>query len=152
LRKRDIKLDKYGISKKRYMELRSLCEQYPEWRQILADETSTVKSKVITGMPLSRDPMNNATESLAIRRAVYSSRCAIIENIAEKASKELNGFLIKSVCYGLPLNYLQTVEGLPYSRSRFYDLRRYFFYLLDLEMVKYEYFANGVLWGHKNGI
>jgi len=141
LRKRDIKLDKYGISKKRYVELRSFCEQYPEWKRYLASETNTVKSKVITDMPMSRDPLNNATENLAIKRTVYSCRCDLIEKIAKQASGDLHEYIIKSVCYDLPVRYLLMVEDMPCSATTLYDIRRYFFYLLDIEKTKREAWA-----------
>ena len=138
MRKYALKLDKYGISKKRYIELKAFCEQYPEWKQFLANETSTVKSKVVTDMPLSRDPMNNATENLAIRRSVNSCRCDLVEKVAKMASEDMEEYLIDSICYGLPLRYLMTIKKMPCSQSAFYDIKRYFFYLLDIEKAKWE--------------
>ena len=138
MRKRDLKLSKYGIGPKRYAELRAFCEQYPEWKQFLASETNTVKSKVITDMPLSRDPMSNATENLAFRRSVHSCQCDLIERVAKQASEDLYEYIIKSACYELPVRYLIMVDNMPCSAATLYDMRRYFFYLLDIEKIKYE--------------
>ena len=131
MNKRNLVLDKYGISGKRYKELCGFCEQYPEWLFELKHKTNTVGSPEITDMPI--PPRSNAskTEQLAVRRAELEKKCELIEETAKEASPDLYKFIIKSVCYEVPYTYLETVEEMPCSRSAFYDMRRYFFYLLD---------------------
>ena len=131
MNKRNLVLDKYGISGKRYKELCGFCEQYPEWLSELRHKTHTVGSQEITDMPI--PPRSNAskTEQLAVRRAELEKKCELIEETAKEASPDLYKFIIKSVCYEVPYTYLETVEEMPCSRSAFYDTRRYFFYLLD---------------------
>ena len=82
MNKRQLNLEKYGISGKRYKELCGFCEQYPEWKNQL------------------------------------------------KFSND-SQYIIKSVCYEVPVTYLIACEGMPIGKSAFYEMRRYFFYLLD---------------------
>jgi hypothetical protein len=131
MNKRNLVLDKYGISGKRYKELSGFCEQYPEWKSELKNKNHTVKCVEITDMPISRSGNSDQTGRLAIRRAELQEKCDLIENTALQASEDLANFIIKSVCYEVPFAYLETIEEIPCSRSAFYDARRYFFYLLD---------------------
>lgn len=55
----------------------------------------------------------------------------MIEEIAELAGEDLSQYIIKSVCYEVPVTYLIACEGMPIGKSAFYEMRRYFFYLLD---------------------
>lgn len=129
--KRKLKLDNYGISSKRYKELCGFCEQYPEWKAKLENDTNTMKSKVITDMPITFGGKSDPTSDLAINRALLQKKCDLIEDVARKASNDLWTYIIDSVCYEFPLSYLQTIKNMPCSRAAFYDVRRYFFYLLD---------------------
>ena len=131
LNKRKLKLDKYGISRKRFKELSGFCEQYPDWKRELAFMTNTVKSPQIDGIGSFGGDASDPTSELAIRRQQLTKKCELIENIAEQASGELARYIIKNVCFELPLRYLICVEGMPCSERAFYDKRRYFFYLLD---------------------
>lgn len=131
MNKRNLVLNKYGISGKRYKELCGFCEQYPEWIAELNYGSYGVTSKVITDMPL--PPQNNSdkTSNLAIKRTELDQKCKLVQETAKQANEDLWEYIIKSVCYEVPLAYLISVENMPCSRSAFYDARRYFFYLLD---------------------
>ena len=131
MNKRELNLEKYGISGKRYKELCGFCEQYPDWKNALRFKTDTVKSVEITDMPIYHSNAD-ATGKLATERACLEQKCEIIEKTARQASEDLAKFIIKSVCYEVPVTYLEACEGMPCSRSSFYDARRYFFYLLDI--------------------
>lgn len=131
MNKRNLVLTDYGISPKRYKELCGFCEQYPEWKAKLKHEKHTVKSKNITDMPVSFNGNSDQTCDLAIKRTSMQSKCDLIENTAKEASLDLWEYIIYSVCYGYPLSYLQTIKDMPCSRSTFYDVRRYFFLLLN---------------------
>ena len=52
MNKRQLNLEKYGISGKRYKELCGFCEQYPEWVNELKFNRDTVRSVEITDMPI----------------------------------------------------------------------------------------------------
>lgn len=129
--KREIKLDKFGISRKRYKELCGFCEQYPEWKAALKDYS------LVKGVSYSPSPksvtynVSSPVEEAAIKMERYISNCNVIEEAAKKADPENWEYIIDSVCYELPINYLITVKGLNLSQCPFYQRRRFFFYLLD---------------------
>lgn len=129
--KRELKLEKYGISGKRYKELCGFCEQYPEWQEELLSKSDTLQSVEITDMPIPPHGNSDKTGNLAIRRVELKKKCEIVEKTAKEANEELYQFLIKGICYGVSYNYLLAFDGIPMSRSSYYELRRYFFYLLD---------------------
>jgi hypothetical protein len=131
LNKRELRLEKYGISNKRYKELCGFCEQYPEWLDELQYKTDTMKSCGIDGMPGAPTKQSDQTGNLAVRRAELRNKCELIEKTAMQADPDLYQYIIKSVCYEQPFFYLQEIMGMPCSRHMFYDRRRYFFYLLD---------------------
>ena len=131
MKKRNLVLSSYGISPKRYKELCGFCEQYPEWKKKLKYENDTLKSKVITDMPIAPSGNSDQTGTLAVKRIELQQKCELIENTAKEASTDLWQYIIDSVCYEQSLYYLQTMKGMPCSRTTFYDIRRYFFYLLD---------------------
>lgn len=130
MNKRNLNLEKYGISGKRYKELCGFCEQYPEWINELKNKNDTVKSVEITDMPIYHSN-SDATGNLAIRRVELQKKRELIEQTAIQASSDLSQYIIKSVCYEVPVTYLISCEEMPISKSAFYELRRYFFYLLD---------------------
>lgn len=84
----------------------------------------------ITGLP-TQHSSTDATANLAIRRADLQKKCELIEHTAIQASADLHKYIIESVCYELSVDYLITCEEMPIGKSAFYEVRRYFFYLLD---------------------
>ena len=136
MNKRTLRLEKYGISGKRYKELCGFCEQYPEWKARIKERT-ILKSPSLDGLPKNPNRgMNDPTATYAMQTTDAERKCEFIESVAKMASADLWEFLIKSVCYELPITYLITVEDMPLEKSAFYELRRYFFYLLDQEKRK----------------
>lgn len=131
MNKRELNLSKHGISGKRYKELCGFCEQYPEWIDKLKYKTDTVKSKEITDMPIPPFGSNDKTGNLATERVELQKKCELIEQTAIEASADLYQYIIKAVCYEVPVQYLISVEEMPLGKSAFYELRRYFFFLLD---------------------
>lgn len=130
MNKRNLNLEKYGISGKRYKELCGFCEQYPEWKNQLKYSNDTVKSIEITDMPITHNN-SDATGNLAMKRYELEKKCTLIEDTARQTSDDLSQYIIKSVCYEVPVTYLIACEEMPISKSAFYEMRRYFFYLLD---------------------
>lgn len=128
--KRKTTLEDYGISKKRLKELSGFCEQYPEWKQELETKDSTLRSPQLTGMPVSRKKAD-ATGDLAVRRAELEAKCRLIEETAKEANADLYEYIIKAVCYEITVSHLFAKENIPCGQSTFYDIRRYFFYLLS---------------------
>lgn len=132
MNKRNLRLEQYGISRKRYKELCGFCEQYPDWKLELENHTSTVKCKQIDGMPhLPAGNFSDPTSELAIRRSKMQENIRLIEKTANDADPTLSKYIIKSVCYEQPFWYIRDIMQIPCSEHSFYDSRRYFFYLLD---------------------
>jgi len=133
MNKREIKLDKYGISSKRYKELCGFCEQYPEWKDFLYAHDGSAGAMQYSDMPKAHNT-SSSVEELVIKREKYVRKCAIIEKSAHMADKSLAEFLIKGVCYGYSVSYLTTVCGMYISERSYYRIRRKFFYYLDQEV------------------
>ena len=130
MNKRNLNLEKYGISGKRYKELCGFCEQYPEWTRELKSINDTIQAVEITDMPIYHSN-SDATGNLALKRVSLQEKCRLVEETARQASTDLYQYLIKAVCYEVPITYLISYENMPCSKAAFYDTRRYFFYLLD---------------------
>lgn len=137
MNKRELRLENFGITSKRYKELCGFCEQYPEWKAFLATNENAVKSKKIDGVSHSTtNSKNDETADLAIKRTVLQNKVDMIESIAKEVDPGLWECIIKSVCYECPFWYIRDILNLPVSRTSFYAKRRYFFYLLDQEKKK----------------
>lgn len=132
MNKRKLKLEKYGITSKRYKELCGFCEQYPDWVIFLSSNKSSLKSKKIDGMPYQNTgEVSDDTANLAIKRSKIEDNVKLIEDTAKEAAPDIWEYIIKSVCYEQPFWYIQDITRAPISRASFYDQRRYFFFLLD---------------------
>ena len=130
MRKRDLRLDKYGISNSRYRELRAFCLQYPEWKNELAFEKDAVRSVNSDGIKKGSS-ISDTTGNLAMRRIKLQEKCRIVDECLNIAGKDLKKYLYASVCEDKPLPYIDGKMQIPCERSTFYDMRRYFFYILD---------------------
>ena len=130
MNKRDLNLRKYGISGKRYKELCGFCEQYPEWKEEIKN-FSFVGGQEYSDMPRNPNHEYDSTAENAMKIEKLMSKCNLVEEAAKAVDGDMWEFIIKAVCYNVPISYLQMQEGMCMSQSVFYDRRRYFFYLLD---------------------
>jgi hypothetical protein len=145
--KRNINLIKYGISRGRYIELAGFCQQYPEWKQKLRHDTSSLKGQQLTGMPFGSG-ISDSTGNLGIKRAELSKNCQTVERtLLETITTITDGhghYLFPgdfSGIYDLMLlalteedvtyTWLSMVKGIPVSRGEFYKLKKHFFVLLN---------------------
>lgn len=149
--KRDLKLDDYGISRRRYQELKAFCLQYDEWRDELKYNVSTVKSKNITDMPICHTG-ESVVENQAIKREPFHDKCEMVEQTliqaigdisAKSRDKKIldNIEMVIEVLYPRMLKgivndhidfaYLDEVMNIPCGRNTYYKIRRYFFFLLS---------------------
>ena len=137
--KRDLSLDNYGISGYRYRELKNYCLQYNEWQDELKYNTTTVGSKVITDMPICHG-QGNPMETLVDRRIELESKCQLIEKTLENAISALyNGevmclypIVLKAIVNEhMSYNYLDEVCCIPCGHRKYWEIRRFFFFLLD---------------------
>lgn len=125
IRKRDMKLSDYNISRAKYNELKYFCMQYEEKQQEL-HKSYGIGAVVSDGMPKGNLP-GNPTEREAIKRVMLQRDVELIEQTAIEADPEIYKWLMKNVTEGIGYDYLDV----PLSRNRFYDTRKYFFYLLS---------------------
>ena len=96
------KLDGYEISNKRYRELCAFCEQYPEWKEKLANEVFIQGVKYDDDPKPSNHDNSDTTARHAIRMLKMKRNVELIENIAKEATKKLQypdmwKYIIKSV-------------------------------------------------------
>lgn len=125
IRKRDMKLSDYNISRAKYNELKYFCMQYEEKKAKIRNSYG-LGAVTNDGMPKGNLP-GNSVERVAIQNAMLKTDVELIEQTAIEADAEIYQWLLKSITEGVPYEYMDV----PLSRTKFYDSRRYFFYLLS---------------------
>lgn len=120
VKKRDLKLTNH-ITKKKYLELKYFCLQYHEKKKEISYGLRTVEPGEGTR------GIGHPTEAQAIRNAALKKDVEMIEQAAVEADPEIYQWILKNVTEGIPYEYL----NVPMSRTKFYDARRYFFFLLS---------------------
>lgn len=136
MNKRSLKLGKYGISGKRYKELCGFCEQYPDWKKELTNHAYISAVQYGDEPKPSNHENSDSTSKHALKMLRYKRNVELIERVAKETDLSRWEYLIKSICYEVPTNYLINCEDMGISASAFYERRRYFFYLLDIEKNK----------------
>lgn len=132
---RPLNRSKYGISKKRFMELYYWCLQYDEWKDELKYKTDTVKTIEITDMPMVHGG-SDATQQLAIRRAQLVRNCELVEQTALDTDSEIYQYILRAVTDEYATyRYLKTVMGIPCGKDMYYDRRRKFYWLLSQRKI-----------------
>lgn len=127
---RDLRLDKYAISKYAYRELKYFCLQYPEKKAELA----RLHNSQYLLHPIDYDGMPHGSTSgnptvMAGERAAYlSSECELIEQTALETDAGIYPWILLSATQGIPFEELGRV---PCGRRQFYEKRRKFFFLLS---------------------
>lgn len=122
---KDLSLEKYGISKIRYRELKYFCLQYFEKKQQISSLLG-IRAVVNDGMPKG-NKTSDPTAIIAARIAELQGEIEMIEQTAFEAAPGMCEQLIKNVTEGIPYEYM----GVPCGRKQFYIARRKFFYLLS---------------------
>lgn len=124
VRKREMRLSDYNISRAKYNELKYFCMQYSEKKHEIA-KNKGLKAVVNDGMPRASG-VGHPTENMAVRNAMLQSDIDLITMTAEEADPEIAQWLLKNVTEGIPYEWMDVPKG----RRQFYESRRYFFYLL----------------------
>ncbi|WP_206460411.1 hypothetical protein [Anaerovorax sp. IOR16] len=132
MRRWDLKLEQFSISKYRYRELHNFCRQYPEWRDELKYNTDALRGGSMDGMPRG-GKKSDSTGNIAIRRAELQRKCEIIEQTAIEADAEIYQYLITNVTQDVGYYYLRDIMRMPAGKKKFYKARRNFFSLLDIK-------------------
>lgn len=122
---RDVSLNKYGISKWKYRELKYFCLQYNEKKQ-KAQDIIGLHGMINNGMPKST-LVNLPVENQALKLTSLDDDIKLIEQTALEAAPDICQCIIKSVTEGITYEYM----AVPCGRKQFYEARRKFFYLLS---------------------
>lgn len=126
---RDLKLEKYNISRSRYRELYYFCLQYDERKKEM-EELRYPSPPKSDGMPRG-STTSNPTERNGMLAACLSLENKIMEQAAVEASADLCPWILKAAKYDLKFDYLHLCEGMPCGKNEFQKLRHKFYYILD---------------------
>lgn len=112
--------------------MKEVCHRYPEWKSILENMSDTVGSQVVDGMPKGSGGHSDATAMLAIKRESVKEQCDIIELAARRTDQELSKYILAYVTNpDITFRYLKVVLHIPCGKSKFYDARNKFFWVLS---------------------
>lgn len=146
MNKRKLKFEDFEISDKRYKELCGFCEQYPEWKEKLNGITYIRAVQYSDEPQPSNHNNSDTTQKHALMALALKRKVEIIEKCAKKVDEDYSKndgkkyciweYIIRSACYEESWEYLYSMKNLHMGRSSFYEKRRYFFYLLDIEKKK----------------
>lgn len=127
MRNYSLKLEKYGIDRQRYEELRAICRQYDKYRRLDAKMHRGEYDRPATGNGhwSQSDPTGNAAIALAGNR--YAQRVKAIEDAAKAASPALARYIIQNVARGKTYEQLSP----PCGRRQFGESKRRFFIELN---------------------
>ena len=124
IRKRDMKLSDHNISRDKYNELKYFCLHYWQKKQEI-DRNYGIDGFSQDGMPRGTSS-SNPTEKKALRIAQLKRDTELIDQTAKEADAEIYPWILKNVTSGVPYEYMDV----PMGRRKFYEARRYFFFLL----------------------
>lgn len=125
IRKREMKLCDYGITRKKYNELKYFCAQYREKKNELRHSYGITAAEN-DGMPKG-NKIGNPTQNRAVRNDMLQKDIELIEQTAIEADNEIYEYILKNIADGTPYEWMDVPKG----RKQFYESRRYFFYLLS---------------------
>ncbi len=131
---RPISEKKYGISKNAFGTAYRYCLQYPEWKAELRDRKrkTGVKSPHITGMPGAHGSRSQV-EQQALDNVELERKIEKVEETVREAAGEDEGLYSYLLLYvtteGATFHWIKS-KGIPCERTRFYELRRKFYYLM----------------------
>lgn len=126
MRNRPLNLDKYGIDRDRYLELKYFCRQYGKWKRRINELHAAYSPINLTGMP-SGSGTSDPVAKAALEAAELSHNCDMIETCAKQADNGLYEAIMKNVTMGIRYEDMPVCAG----RRQFYERRRKFFWLLS---------------------
>ena len=117
---------RWYISKYRYLELKNMCLQYPEWKKELQFDNGLYSNSMIR---VSGDQIEfkDSVLDLTERRFEINRKIKLIEDVARICSKDLSAYILECVFFGKSYEILQP----PCGRRQFYEKYREFFWMLD---------------------
>ena len=123
------KSDNY-LPKHRYLELKHLCLQYPEWKKELAliGNMHSASVFVLSGDRIGfKDPTFDITNKITF----VEEKIRLVEDVCEAVDPAIAPYLLLAVTEGRTYEYLRGIKGIPCGRRQFYEKYRRFFMLLD---------------------
>ena len=103
------------------------CLQYYEWKSNLSSCYSLNSSQ---SRGVNSSGKSDPTATAAMRAERYSRNIELIEKTASEVDPVIGKYIIKNVAGNIPYEYLGHV---PCGRRQFYELRRKFFFKLDMK-------------------
>lgn len=121
---------RYGISRRRYEELRGFCLQYPEWKAI-ASSLLGVGAQGYSDMPHGTE-VSDPTARLVEKREAVVRKIELVERVARMVGGgRWYAALIQHCCMGMAWDHIDPLLMPTSRRNDFYKRRREFFILLD---------------------
>lgn len=117
---------RWYISKYRYLELKNMCLQYPEWKKELQFDNGLYSNSMIR---ISGDQIEfkDSVFNLAKRQSEINRKIKLIEDVAKISSGDLSAYILECIFFGKSYEVLQP----PCGRRQFYEKYREFFWMLD---------------------
>ena len=127
-----LKLDKYGIQRDLYDELKAFCRQYGAKRERLRAVHSGFNDLSNDGMPRGSG-VSDPTFNRALRAQKLSADIEVIErSIAEACEPGVRKAMLLNVAFNVRFEDLPV----PISRGKFFEERRLFFFRLAVNLGK----------------
>lgn len=134
MKKRDLNLSKYNISKYRYRELYNFCLQYREREREIAEYRNPSRNPP-SGLP-NGSGLSDPTASAGINAALLVEQNEMIRQSAKEASGDLYRWFLPAIVDGLTYNTVRMQDNIPCGRNMFQRMRHEFFFLLDQKQKK----------------
>lgn len=93
-------------------------------------KATELKGLAYDGMPHSKDP-GDPTGSIASQIAEYTAKIEAIEDTAKEVDPVLAEFILYAATHDVSYEYLRYKLEMPCGHSRYYELRRKYYYLLS---------------------
>ena len=130
-------LNKWGVTKDRYYELKYICRQYNHYKR-----TVKLMEEEIAGgfndLTLSDMPRGTVTSDQTAERAIRLAkatrareRLTAIQRAAMEAEQGIYKQILRNVTQGTPYEHMKV----PCGRRYFFDARRRFFWILDRNLT-----------------
>lgn len=116
----------YRIEKHRYYELKHFCLQYPLWKKAYSSIHALARKTADGKRTTPSDPTFDTAERLLY----FASRMALVEKCANKCDVDIAPYILVGVTEGISYDCLQARYGFIFSRERYYDAYRQFFWEL----------------------
>ena len=123
---------KYRIDRHAFLMSYHYCLQYQRWKDEYNAITDTNHGIDYAADKVQTSPNGDSLERTAIRMAELSERIGLIESTAKQAGDDLYKYLLIAVTNeGIGWKYLKYSKGMPCERTKYYEMRRHFYYLIS---------------------